>query len=293
MSETIRFILTRFTDEAILIAGSCLLLVVFIFIVFWYYNRRKFHKLKHQIPASIVKSYLDSVIQNSTALKSSLFRGEEMNIAGDRHEKVPSVLSMKDITSMTLNHAEDIQAGSNVEGMQQKNAEIASLKNKLADKNKIVEDLENQLKGRENTLGLKVDQQEFKLLQKEKISLEEELSSLKSSTNQEKNISTNDTSQIDSLTKERDELKKKLFEYSILKEENAQLKKTIDDSSKQTSAQPEKKVEEIAPKKDITQEEQKKETTTNTKVESKKTQSSPSEGKTTEELLSEFEKMLG
>ena len=69
--ESIRVILTQFTDETISIFLAVLVIVFAALIAYWVYNRRKFHQLSHQIPASVVKNYLDSIIANSTALKSS------------------------------------------------------------------------------------------------------------------------------------------------------------------------------------------------------------------------------
>ena len=280
--------------------------------IFWLYNRRRFHKLKHQIPAGIVKSYLDSVIQNSTALKSALLRGGGMDIAESQHEKVPSVISMTDLTSMTFDHKENGQRKDVPEEIQQKSAEIASLKNKLGDRDKIIGDLENQLKGKTDTVGTGVNQQEFKLLKKQNKSLEDKLNSLKSSIGQEKSAGTQDQSQINSVLEERDELKERLAEYSIIEEdlanlkrlqqENEQLRKTIEDSRKEIpelETEQEESKEETAkeePKEETAKEEPKQEKTkeeTTSQEASKKLQQQQGDEKTAEELLSEFEKMLG
>ena len=60
--ETIKLFLTKFTDETITISSMSLLFVTCVLIIYWIYNRKKFHKLTHQIPASVVKNYLDSTL---------------------------------------------------------------------------------------------------------------------------------------------------------------------------------------------------------------------------------------
>jgi hypothetical protein len=88
VSETLRLILTKFTDETITVFGTLLLVTTGTIIAYWFYNRKKFHQLTHEIPASVVKNYLDSIIQNSTSLKSSLFRGGGLDMGNG----IPSVV---------------------------------------------------------------------------------------------------------------------------------------------------------------------------------------------------------
>ena len=71
MPETIDLILTKFTEQVITISSAFMLLVLAIFVAYWFYNKKQLKKLTHQIPASVVKNYLDSIIQNSNSLKSS------------------------------------------------------------------------------------------------------------------------------------------------------------------------------------------------------------------------------
>ena len=93
MSETVRLILTKFTDETITVFSTLLLMTMAIIVAYWFYNRKKFHQLSHEIPASVVKNYLDSIIQNSAALKSSLFRGGGLDIGNG----IPSVVPIHDL----------------------------------------------------------------------------------------------------------------------------------------------------------------------------------------------------
>ena len=77
MVEILKIILTRFTDETIIISATCLFLVFSILIMYWLYNRSRFYRLRTQIPASVVKGYLDSLIQNSKSIKSSFVIDDE------------------------------------------------------------------------------------------------------------------------------------------------------------------------------------------------------------------------
>ena len=136
MSETLRLILTKFTDETITVFSTLLLMTMAGIISYWFYNRKKFHQLTHEIPASVVKNYLDSIIQNSNSLKSSLFRGGGLDMGNG----VPSVAIVANLPSST-----SVMAETNSEELNQKNAEIASLSLKLNDRSKQISDLEKRM----------------------------------------------------------------------------------------------------------------------------------------------------
>ena len=74
MDQTLK-LLAKFNQEFLYIAVAVLFVILALIIVYWVYYRKKLHDLTHQIPASVVKNYLDSIIANSNSLKSSLFRG--------------------------------------------------------------------------------------------------------------------------------------------------------------------------------------------------------------------------
>ena len=95
MPETLRLILTKFTDETITVFSMLSAFTMAGIITYWFYNRKKFHQLTHEIPASVVKNYLDSIIQNSTSLKSSLFRGGGLDMGNG----IPSVVPVGDLPS--------------------------------------------------------------------------------------------------------------------------------------------------------------------------------------------------
>ena len=196
MSETLRLVLTKFTDETITIFSMLLLVTMAGIVVYWFYNRKKFHQLSHEIPASVVKNYLDSIIQNSTALKSSLFRGGGLDIGNG----IPSVVPVGDLPSSM-----NIGVGSSSEELNQKNAEIASLSLKLNDRQKQILDLEKQL---QNASSGKDNSAEVDKLKKE-------LAAAKASGGGD----------VAAITSERNELKERLKEYEIIEEDLANLKR--------------------------------------------------------------------
>jgi hypothetical protein len=87
--DTVINYLDKFGPEILVIQSGLLVILSTLFLWLWFSNRRKYHNLKHAIPANVVKSYLDSIIQNSTSLKSSLFRGGGTDING-----IPSVMPL-------------------------------------------------------------------------------------------------------------------------------------------------------------------------------------------------------
>ena len=68
--------LDQFTVEVLVILIGLLFITSTLFLWLWFANRKKYQNLKHQIPANVVNDYIDSIIQNSSALKSGLFRGD-------------------------------------------------------------------------------------------------------------------------------------------------------------------------------------------------------------------------
>ncbi|GAB4010395.1 MAG: hypothetical protein Fur0010_02970 [Bdellovibrio sp.] len=231
--EALRLFLTQFTDETITITLLVLVLFCAILIGYWIYNRRKFQELTHQIPASVVKNYLDTIIQNSTALKSSLFRGGGLEIG----EGIPSVLPVGQLPQG------NVSVSVSNEEMNQKNAEIALLKRKITEKDKTIEELENLLAEAKAAGGSDSDaSEEIGKLKSEVQDLKAQLkqASIDLAAAQAVGGSGGDEAlkgQLDEVTKERDELKDRLTEYEIiedelanlkrLQQENEQLKKTI------------------------------------------------------------------
>jgi hypothetical protein len=210
VSETFRLILTKFTDETITIFSMLLFLTMAAIVAYWFYNRKKFHQLTHEIPASVVKNYLDSIIQNSTALKSSLFRGGGLDIGNG----IPSVVAVGDLPSST-----NISVGSASEEVNQKNAEIASLTLKLNDRIKQITDLEKRLQDLAASSGK--GGAEVDMLKKEISSLQSQLSDTRSSSHGDTGL----TGDLEAVTNERNDLRERLKEYEIIEEDLANLKR--------------------------------------------------------------------
>ncbi len=198
MENIFRFIDFHST-HFLVIGASSLFFIGLAFIALWVYNRQKFQNLKHQIPASVVHSYLDSIIQNSTALKSNLFRG----LAG---EAPVDIISPKVVPTSQLVGGEVKQGGVSVEELNQKNAHIATLKSQLADKTQVISDLEAKI---EELLSQQQTQQQ----------------ALASTTEVDSQQTAALTAQLSQVTQERDEYKARLDEYSIIEDDLAQLKR--------------------------------------------------------------------
>jgi hypothetical protein len=231
--ESLRLVLTQFTDETISISLAVLVVVFASLVAYWFYNRRRFHQLSHQIPASVVKNYLDSIIANSTALKSSLFRGGGLELG----EGIPSILPTSDLPSGGIAVGSD-----NSEALAQKNAEIANLKSLVGQKDATIAELEKMLEAARASNGGGISEAEAGILKGEvdslKAQLEEANAALEGAVAGGGSGGDSELdAQIESVTKERDELKERLMEYEIIEEdlanlkkfqqENEQLKKTI------------------------------------------------------------------
>ena len=230
--ESIRLVLTQFTDETISISLAVLVVVFAALVAYWFYNRRKFHQLSHQIPASVVKNYLDSIIANSTALKSSLFRGGGLELG----EGIPSIIPTSELPSG------GVAVGDNSEELAQKNAEIANLKSLIGQKDATIAELEKMLEAARAGNGGGVSQEEFDVVKTENSSLKAQLEEANAALEAAKAAGGGGgdgalQAEVDQITKERDELKERLMEYEIIEEdlanlkkfqqENEQLKKTI------------------------------------------------------------------
>lgn len=303
MSETIRLVVTKFNHESLTIFSILLLLTTIILIAYWFYNRKKFHDLSHQIPAAVVKTYLDTIIQNSNSLKSSLFRGGGLDLANG----IPSVVPLSDLGSSSIGVSND--------ELNQKIAEIASLNNKLGDKNKQIADLEKRLQELSSASGsggaeVNALRSEIGILSK-KLKEAEELAKSSGGDGDAQKL-------LQVAQKEKESLLERLKEYEIIEEdlanlkrlqqENEQLKNELASLKKGGSAAPAAAataaattIPEVVPESDIDLEAE----MAAAIADSSKPKESPKtlevedipanegEQKSAEELLSEFEKMLG
>ncbi|MBF0208092.1 MAG: hypothetical protein HQK53_14535 [Oligoflexia bacterium] len=213
MLETIKLVFTQFNEEALLVSVLSLLLVLTIFIIYWFYNRKRFHDLSHQIPASVVKAYLDTIIQNSTALKSQLFRGGGLELG-------PGIASV--FPTSQIGSANSVSN----EVVTQKNAEIAALQTQLHDKSNTIRELESKLLETESSGGSQ--DAEVSRLKKKIQDLEAEITRLEKELADAQATAAaagGDSSAVTQLTKDRDELKARLQEYEIIEDDLANLKR--------------------------------------------------------------------
>ena len=247
--------------------------------------------MSHQIPAGVIRDYLDSVIQNSSALKSSLFLGED----GD--SKNASVVSMERLSEDNAN--ED-----NFEELSRKNAEIAELRNGIGIKDKIIAELEGKLSNRSSKKS-EASQGESKRLQIEIERLKKELEQQSSG-----NLLNKD--ELNKLVQERDNLKDSLKEYEIieddlanlklLQEENRRYRKMIEDMggtppkdiSLPVSEKSGEKIPEVPESnEDMKKDSKGKDKTAKSDSKKKEVNVENDDNSDSEELLKEFEKMLG
>jgi DNA repair exonuclease SbcCD ATPase subunit len=254
-----------------------------IIVAYWFYNRKKFHQLSHEIPASVVKNYLDSIIQNSTALKSSLFRGGGLDIGNG----IPSVVPIHDLPSG------NVSVGSSSEEVSQKNAEIQSLSIKLNDKSRQVTDLEKKVQDLISSSGN--GSAESEMLKQEVQSLQVKLQEAQAAGagNEE-------------LVAELETLRERLKEYEIIEEDLANLKRLQQENDqlkaelaalKKGGAAPAAPAP-AAPAPAAPTPEPQKAATPAAEPKSVEVKDGPevkveNEQKSAEELLQEFEKMLG
>lgn len=231
--KSLLYYLDNFTPEFLFIELAVLVIIFLGIIMMWLYNRKKYHDLAHQIPAGVIKNYLDSIIQNSNSLKSSLFRGG----GADLGEGAPSVVSL------------GAAGGASADELNRKNAEIDSLRSQLNEKTGTIGDLENKVRALMETQGGGDDgaaQAKVIELSDQVAKLQSELSQSQSDLASAKEAGAGDgggggVSEDDhnNLLKERDDLKERLQEYEIieddlanlksLQQENAQLKKALSD----------------------------------------------------------------
>jgi hypothetical protein len=205
--DTVISIVDKFYDEIVVIQFGLLVIISTLLFWLWFYNRRKYHNLKHAIPANVVKNYLDSIIQNSNALKSSLFRGGGMDLEG-----VPSVMPLSHLgggDSIGISGAPNTAL---MEELNQKKALVASLEAQLATSHGSQRDLESKILPLQNQLSLADKKiKEFEAL----LARARETGGGDETLKQELGL----------LTKERDEIRERLREFEIISDDLANLKR--------------------------------------------------------------------
>jgi hypothetical protein len=167
-----------------------------------------------------MQGYLDSVIQNSLALKSSLTRGSDLVTAGGSGEL--STLFKADYVGSSGSSL----ASTNPAEVTQKNAEISTLKSQVTEKDQMIQDLEEKMteilsKYREaENRASELQQQVDGFTQHAQGTTQVESQVI------EKIVTTQDPElliKLEEITKERDLLSAKLKEYEFIENDLAEI----------------------------------------------------------------------
>ena len=216
MFDSVINYMDKFGPELLVIQFGFLVILSTLFLWLWFSNRRKYHNLKHAIPATVVKSYLDSIIQNSTALKSSLFRGGGLDVTGGG---VPSVMPLQGLSGGEGIAVSGAPSTALLEEINQKKAYIASLESQLSSTQGSQREIEtklNQSQGNLNSAENKVKE------------LEKLLADARNNAGAGGAAGGNDAGlkkELDMITRERDEIRDRLKEFEIISDDLANLKR--------------------------------------------------------------------
>ncbi len=311
--EAIINYLDKYTTQIFVLQLGMLVILMAIILYVYFYNRKKYHKLKHQIPAAVVKNYLDSIIQNSSSLKSSLFRGGGLDVDPG---SIPSVMPLDQLSGSTPVSLDTTASG----GDEALRAEVARLQGQLAEKQNIVNDLEAKNRDLEGTVKAKQERIE----ELEKLLAEAQAAAAAAGEAGGGEADPEIQANLEAITAERDQLKEDLSQYDIieddladlkrLKQENEQLKTSLEASGGSVpevapEAEPEAAAEqEPDPSPEPTAEieaataeageepaeaEEAEPVEAAAATEEEVTNDDEGDDKSPEDLLSEFEKMLG
>lgn len=200
----------KFGPELLVIQFGVLVILSTLLMWLWFANRRKYHNLQHAIPANIIKSYLDSIIQNSTALKSNLFRGGGLDIG-----QVPSVISLGNL-------------GTGGDGLTVSGSNQAALLEELNQKKAYIAQLEDRLNAAKN--GQKEIEAKLATTQSQLSTAEARIRELEALLAKSKSGGAGAAdgalqAELQNITKERDEIRDRLKEYEIIADDLANLKR--------------------------------------------------------------------
>lgn len=234
-------------NEDFLLVGVSLLSLTFIcFLFLWQYNRRKFQQLKHQLPANVVQGYLDSIIQNSHSLKSSLFRGADVPLSDLKFAidgETGAMLSGGGIGGSLVKSSLSLAGSNDGIDFSQKNAEISALRSQVSEKEGMITDLEEKIT---NTLtSLRELEDAYAKLQEENKVLDHGAAKKAGSVE-------GDNIVLEEITKERDLLREKLKEYEFIENDLAEiprLQRTVTllkKSLKEMGVDPEEKIQSLS-----------------------------------------------
>lgn len=200
--------LDKFAPELLVIQFGFLVILSTLFLWLWFSNRRKYHNLKHAIPANVVKNYLDSIIQNSTALKSSLFRGGGLDVSG----AVPSVIPLQNLTGGDGLGVSGAPSTALLEELNQKKAHIAALEAQLSTQQGSLKELETKhFHSQANLTAAEIKIRELEAL----------LAKASAGAGGDEAIK----AELSMVTRDRDEIRDKLKEFEIIADDLANLKR--------------------------------------------------------------------
>mgnify|MGYP003390267545 CR=1 FL=1 len=207
MQESLLTTIDQFTPEILVILAGLLVITTTLFLWLWFANRRSYNMLKHQLPASVVKTYLDSIIQNSTSLQSQLFRGNAGDLAPTNG--LPTIFPVGNLGGgdnivITSPGSSGNEAALR-EQLNQRLAEIASLQSQLSAANGAKKELE---------IALSAAQARIK-----------ELEAMLAAKGTPVSDNSAMTAELAKITKERNALQEKLKEYEIIEDDLANLKR--------------------------------------------------------------------
>jgi hypothetical protein len=205
--------LDKFGPEILVILFGFLVILSTLFLWLWFSNRRKYHNLKHAIPANVVKSYLDSIIQNSTSLKSQLFRGGGLDLG---NTAVPSVMPLGSLMGGESLGVSGAPSTALLEELNQKKATIAALEAQLSASQNAQREMESKLHQSQSNLAAA----ETKIKE-----LEALLAQVKNSAGGAGAGDEILKSELAMVSRERDEIRDRLKEFEIIADDLANLKR--------------------------------------------------------------------
>ena len=202
IAEIAKRLVTDFGDH-LLIVLVCLALITFcLFMVCWMIDKSRL-RIGHNVPGSVVRDYLDAVIQNSMSLRSSLFREREAN------DQAPLAMPLYKLQNGESKQEQEssLKQSSTGQGTQgePESADMAKAAGETGDKDRQIAELTDhiaQLRQELGTLGEGKGQEDLAAVAKERDELQEKL--------QEYEIIEHDLANLKQLQKENIELKQAL-----------------------------------------------------------------------------------
>lgn len=211
MVESLITLLDKFTPEILVILSGLLVITTTLFLWLWFANRRSYNLLRHQLPASVVKQYLDTVIQNSNTLKNALFRGgveglDPLSLPQGQGspvntEQIAQFIS-KSNPQVLVSGGDDSELRAQ---LNQKISELAALQSQLSSAQSAKRELESSFAGAQARI--------------------KELEALLAQAGKSGGADSALAAELEKIKKERNEFQNKLKEYEIIEDDLANLKR--------------------------------------------------------------------